>query len=285
MGIRQTLNRLRPEEGDSAPLRLTPAAVQAVRDRLAETGEAAEFFVGTHPSRLGFNVAVGFEHPEEDSERRSRPGMGVPVRVSDPDWERLRGYTVDHREGRFLTFTDVAVQVAETPNPESRKFMLNRSLLPEGGATFHRPPGTEDPILVQYLFDVSGVRSLFFIGNFCTVTREPGADWSALESEVGKRLQAYVAHGGAAITAPPRDQARLSEVERRIVDVLDDVVRPAVQRDGGDILFAGFDEGRVQLYMQGSCVGCPSSLATLKMGVENLLRDAVPEVREVVAIQ
>ena len=76
----------------------------------------------------------------------------------------------------------------------------------------------------------------------------------------------------------------LDETERKIVDVLEDVVRPAVQRDGGDIMFAGYSNGTVQLYMLGSCVGCPSSLATLKMGVEQLLKDAVPEVREVVAI-
>ena len=77
---------------------------------------------------------------------------------------------------------------------------------------------------------------------------------------------------------------RVSDVERRIVNLLEDSVRPAVQRDGGDIAFAGYDDGTVQLYMLGSCVGCPSAMATLKMGVENLLKDSIPEVKEVIAI-
>jgi Fe-S cluster biogenesis protein NfuA len=80
------------------------------------------------------------------------------------------------------------------------------------------------------------------------------------------------------------DEKRYTEVERRIIDILEESVRPAVQRDGGDVAFAGYQDGTVQLYMLGSCVGCPSSLATLKLGVENLLREAIPEIREVVAI-
>ena len=111
-----------------------------------------------------------------------------------------------------------------------------------------------------------------------------GANWSELESEVGKRLQAYFAHGGAPLPPLAKDAMHLDAIEQKIVDVLEEVVRPAVQKDGGDIMFAGYAEGRVQLYMLGSCVGCPSSLATLKMGVETLLKDAVPEIREVVAI-
>ena len=285
MGIRDTLSRFRGEEaGDRALLCLTPAALAGIRERIAETGAETAFFVATQPSRLGFNVAVGFEHPDAGTKRGLSPELSAPVRISDDDWDRLRGYTIDYLDGRFVTSTDVSVHVAETPNPQSRKFIMNRTLLTEGGVSFHRPPREEDPILVQVLFDVPGIRSLFFIGNFCTVTREPEATWDGLESEVGKRLQAYLAHGGAPLTPSPGDAARLGDVERRIVEVLDDVVRPAVQRDGGDILFAGFDDGLVQLYMKGSCVGCPSSMATLKIGVENLLRDAIPEVREVVAI-
>jgi Fe-S cluster biogenesis protein NfuA len=285
MSIRQSLSSLRGREsGDRAELSLTAAAEAGIRERIAETGGEAVFFVATQPSRLGFNVAVGFEHPDADSGRRLFPELPVPIRISEEDWHRLRGYTIDYREGRFVTLTDVSVHVSETPNPQSRKFLLNRTLLTEGGASFHRPPQEDDPPLVQFLFDLPGIRSLFFMESFCTVTREEETPWDDLESEVGNRLQAYIAHGGVPLTPSPADPDRLGDVERRIVELLDDVVRPAVQKDGGDILFAGFDDGLVQLYMKGSCVGCPSSMATLKLGVENLLRDAIPEVREVIAI-
>ena len=279
MGIR---NLLRRQEGsDSGELALTPSARDAIRQRAVE---GVEFFVTTQPSRLGFNIGVGYETPAGESDRRRREDVDVPLRISDEDWERLRGYTIDFRDGRFVTTTNVTVHVGETPNPESRKFMVSRPVITEGSATFHRPSDESAPILVNYLLELEGVNSLFFIGNFCTVTRMPGATWPELEAEVGRRLQAYFAHGGSALVAAPLDVMRLDETERKIVEVLEDVVRPAVQRDGGDIMFAGYSEGTVQLYMMGSCVGCPSSLATLKMGVEKLLKDAVPEVREVVAI-
>jgi len=279
MGIRNLLRR--PESGTSPELSLTPPAKEAIRKR---AGDGVEFFVTTQPSRLGFNVGVGYETPAEGTDRRRRPEVEVPLRISDADWERLHGYTIDYRDGRFVTTTDVTVHVAETPNPESRKFMVSRPLILEGGATFHRPSNENAPVLVNYLLEIEGVQSLFFIRNFCTVTRMPGAHWPDLEAEIGKRLQAYFAHGGAPLVPQAREDQHLDHIERKIVEVLEDVVRPAVQRDGGDILFAGYSEGTVQLYMLGSCVGCPSSLATLKMGVEQLLKDAVPEVREVVSI-
>ncbi len=274
-----------PADGqDRAPLALTAAAEEEIRHRLETMEEGAEtaFLVLTQPSRLGFNVGVGFE--PRSSDRPLRSEFPVPVQVTDDDYERLRGYTIDVRDGRFVTFANVSVQVAQTPNPDSRKFIVNRPLVTGGSATFHAPAGEDDPLLVRYLFEVPEIRSLFFIQNFCTVTRRPEVDWPDLQVEVGKRLQAWFAHGGAPMTPPDADPARLGEVERRIVEVLEDVVRPAVQKDGGDIAFAGYEDGVVQLYMLGSCVGCPSSLATLKMGVENLLKDAVPEVREVVAL-
>jgi Fe-S cluster biogenesis protein NfuA len=279
MGIH---NLLRREEGANADvLSLTPAAREAIRQRAAE---GVAFFVTTQPSRLGFNVGVGYETPTEGTNRRPRAEFDVPLRISDQDFGRLRGYTIDFREGRFVTTTNIVVQVAETPNPESRKFMVSRPVMEEGSGTFHRPSDENAPILVNYLLELEDVQSLFFIENFCSVTRTPGANWPELEAEVGRRLQAYFAHGGSPLVPPARDEMQLNETERKIVDVLEDVVRPAVQRDGGDIRFAGYSEGTVQLYMLGSCVGCPSSLATLKMGVEQLLKDAVPEVREVIAI-
>lgn len=210
------------------PLALTAAAEEAIRVKLngVEGSEPFAFFVITQPSRLGYNVGVGFER--EGGARALRREYPVPLQIDDDDLDRLRGTIIDFRDEQFVTSTNISVHVAETPNPDSRKFILNRDLVTGGSATF--------------------------------------------------------AHGGAAMTPPVPGEGEVGEVERRIIEVLEDVVRPAVQRDGGDIAFAGFDNGVVQLYMLGSCVGCPSSVATLKMGVEALFKDAVPEVTEVVAI-
>jgi len=284
VGIRKTIQALRSGPGDGRePLRLTETAREEVRRR-TDGEEGLSFFVLTQPSPLGYNVGVGFERGEPEAERPSRAEFDVPIRVAEEDWDRLRGYTIDFQDGRFVTFTDVRVHVGETPNPESRKFSVNRPLVTEGSATYRRPVSDEVPPLVTFLFDVPGVRALFFFGSFCTVTREPDAEWGELQMEVGNRLQAYFAHGGRAMSPSEEDAGDRGEVERRVIELLDDVVRPAVQKDGGDIAFAGYDEGTVQVYMLGSCVGCPSSLATLRMGVERLLKETIPEVREVVAL-
>lgn len=284
MGIRNTIRSMRESLGaeGSRPLGLTGAATAEIRRRVEEAEGGQVFFALTQVSPLGFNVGVGFEERTEDT--AVRPEFEVPVRVGDADWERLAGYTIDFREGHFVTMTDVSVHVKETPNPETRKFLVNRPLVSEGSITFTRPVAEDVPILVRLLFEVPEVRSLFFIQNFVSVTREPEAVWDTFQTQVGQRIQAYFAHGGGALAPPPPDAAGYRGVEGKIVQLLEDVIRPAVQRDGGDIAFAGYEDGIVQLYMLGSCSGCPSSMATLKMGVENLLRDSIPEVREVVAI-
>jgi Fe-S cluster biogenesis protein NfuA len=267
-------------------LTLTQVAQDEIQRRLTGGGDGEDlaFFVLTQPSPLGFNVGVGFEPRGEDPARPARPEFEVPVQVGDEDWERLIGFTIDYREERFVTMSDVSVHVAETPNPESRKFIVNRDLMTAGSATYNRPSGEDVPPLVRLLLEIPQIRPLFFIQNFCSVTQEPGTNWEEIQSEIGKRLQGYFAHGGAPMTSQARDDADYGEVEKKIIGVLEDVVRPAVQRDGGDIAFAGYEDGVVQLYMLGSCVGCPSALATLKMGVESLLKDEIPEIREVISI-
>jgi Fe-S cluster biogenesis protein NfuA len=286
MGIRQALNAMKDSGGSGRkPLALSEAAREALRARRAEGGdEDVVFFVLTQPSSLGFNVGVGFERKGTESGRKLRPEFDVPVAVSDEDYDRLAGFTIDFRDGHFVTHTDVTVHVSETPNPDSRKFILNQDLITGGSATFNRPVPDDAPPLVRVLMELPGVKSLFFIKNFCSVTRDPGAGWEDLQMGLGRLLQGYFAHGGTPMTPPPPDAGTHGEIERKIIGILEDVVRPAVQRDGGDIVFAGYDNGTVQLYMLGSCVGCPSSTATLRMGVESLLKDAVPEITEVVSI-
>lgn len=281
------INSMRSEGSSDGPkpLALSDSAREAIRERVAAEEDPVAFFAMTRPSRLGFDVGVGFRRLDTEAGESTHPAFDAPVLVTDEDYARLAGITIDFRDGHFVTFSDVSIHVSETPNPDSRKFIVNRDVIDEGSLTFVRPLEEDAPPLVQLLFGIPEVKSIFLMKNFVSVTQKNGAEWGDLQMEVGKRIQGYFAHGGATLAAPEDPQARYTGVEKRIVEVLEDVVRPAVQRDGGDIAFAGFEDGTVQLYMLGSCVGCPSSLATLKMGVENLLKDTVPEVKEVVAIQ
>lgn len=286
MGIKDMVRSMRDGfgGGGSRPLRLTEAARDAVRRHQEQHEEDVVFFVVTQPTDIGFRVGVGFEPAPPTEGRELRDEADVPLAVTDEDWVRLSGYTIDFKDDRFVTFSNVTVHVSETPNPDARKFILNRKVMTEGSATYHTPAGGDDPALVRMLLEIPQVRSVFLIDDFCSVSREPDTNWDEFQSAVGHRLQAYFSHGGAALDPPAPDPSKYSEVERKIITVLEDAVRPAVARDGGDIAFAGYDDGVVQLYMLGSCSGCPSSTATLRMGVEKLLKDSVPEIREVVAI-
>lgn len=290
VGIRKTIQRARErfssgDEGKAGRhLTLSPEAIAAIRKHLEEKDQDRLVFrVATVPNEIGFSVKVGFDLSAcEEIPRPEYPE--VPVMIGDDDWAKLAEFTIDVRDGRFVTQAGITVHVADTPNPDARKFSVNRPVMESGSATFNRSAGEQAPPLARLLFRLEGVEAVFCIQSFITVTKAPSASWDELTSQVGKSIQAYFAHGGSPLAPSQGDGADRSEVEAKIVQILEDFIRPQVQRDGGDIVFAGFEDGTVSLYMQGSCVGCPSSTATLKMGIENLLKDAVPEVNEVVAI-
>jgi Fe-S cluster biogenesis protein NfuA len=182
---------------------------------------------------------------------------------------------------------DFHLRAERTPNPNSVKWVLSRTLV-EGARSAHfeaTPDAAVSPLAAR-LFAVEGVTGVFLARNFVTVTKRDQIDWPTLAQPLVDALKAFGASGEPALGASwnaSQDRAA-SEVEERIQRILDDEIRPYVAQDGGDVLFAGFHEGRVELYLQGSCSGCPSSLATLKLGIESRLREAVPEVQEVVAI-
>ena len=278
--LRSMAGRGQAGEGE---LRLTPEARSAVADALAGRDGDLVFRVQTVPHELGFAVKVGYEAP--DPAVPAHPAFGeFALHITEADRERLAGYTIDVREGRFVTFTDVRVHVSPTPNPDSRKFLVSRPVIVSGTATFVPPVADDAPALVRLLAAIDGVARVFLADAFVSITREPGVDFEDLSLEVGRAIQTYFAHGGEPVPAMPRAESDLDDVESRIVRLLEETVRPRVQEDGGDILYAGFEDGVVKLHMVGSCDGCPSSTATLKMGIESLLREEVPEVEAVEAI-
>ncbi len=174
-----------------------------------------------------------------------------------------------------------------TPNPNSIKWVLGRPVAEgAGGAHFESDPGVDVSPLASRLFAVDGVTGVFLASNFVTVTKRDDVEWTDVAQAIVDAIKACLADGGSALgpayAAPERSGE--GEVVGRILRILEEEVRPAVAMDGGDIVFAGFRDGIVELYLHGSCSGCPSSTATLKLGIEARLREEIPEIQGVVAL-
>lgn len=173
-----------------------------------------------------------------------------------------------------------------TPNPDTLRFALDRTLTAGGGKDFPHPMDADGSPLAGRLFALEGVAALYVGRDFVTVTKTEGLDWNERMVEAIKAaIREHLASGDPAITGPLSSHAAAGgSVETRIQRILDEEIRPAVAMDGGDVVFISFHDGVVELHLQGSCSGCPSSLMTLKMGIEQRLREEIPEVEEVVAI-
>ena len=174
-----------------------------------------------------------------------------------------------------------------TPNPASLKFVADKVLMPSGNADFPNVEATADAPLARKLFEFSFVEGVFLGHNFVTVTKAADKTWEELIPTLKKAIKDFLESGEPIILNVANDAdvdaGDDDPVIRRIKQLLNDNIRPAVAMDGGDITFEGFDDGIVKLRLQGSCSGCPSSTMTLKMGIEGLLTRMVPEVKEVVA--
>jgi Fe-S cluster biogenesis protein NfuA len=175
-----------------------------------------------------------------------------------------------------------------TPNPNSVKWVLSQTLAEGGaGAHFAEPVSEDVSPLAARLFAVEGVVGVFVAGNFVTVSKDEDVEWADLAQPVVDAIKAFVSAEeptfGDAYEAPDPDDES-GGVAQRVRSILETEVRPAVAQDGGDIIFAGYRDGVVEVYLQGSCAGCPSSTLTLKMGIEERLRQEIPEIREVVAL-
>lgn len=184
------------------------------------------------------------------------------------------------------------IQTEQTPNPQTLKFLPGRSVLGDRTVDFTDAEAAKVSPLATKLFEIDGVTGVFLGSDFVTVTKD-AADWTDLKPVVLGTIMEHFTSGapvmnegedGPESAAGVGDDEADGEIIVQIKDLLDSRVRPAVAQDGGDIIYHGFREGVVYLKMQGSCSGCPSSTATLKHGIENLLRHYVPEVTEVRAV-
>ncbi len=187
------------------------------------------------------------------------------------------------------------IQTEATPNPATLKFLPGKVVLNEGTADFRDEDEAEGKSpLASKLFGIPSVNGVFFGHDFITVTKADGPEWQHLKPAVLGTIMEHFMSGdpvmvSGTVMAPKSSDAEFfDEGDREIVltikELLETRVRPAVAQDGGDITFKGFKDGTVFLNMKGSCAGCPSSTATLKHGIQNLLKHFVPEVREVEAV-
>ncbi len=181
------------------------------------------------------------------------------------------------------------IQTEGTPNPATLKFLPGRTVVTGGPVDMPNLEAAQRSPLAERLFQVDGVTGVFLGGDFITVTKRADKQWDLLKPALlGVIMEHFIADlpvlsEGAATAAESGEED--TEIVSQIKELLDTRVRPAVAQDGGDIVFRGFERGVVYVHLQGSCSGCPSSTATLRMGIENMLKHYVPEVMEVRAVQ
>jgi NFU1 iron-sulfur cluster scaffold homolog, mitochondrial len=204
----------------------------------------------------------------------------------------------------------VQVYAESTPNPYTMKFVCNKPLVKLSNNTyeFNGKEDSKNSPLAKELFTFPFVKSVFISSNFVTVAKYDNVPWDMITLELREFVRDFLSKGnealheeailadhkskkeensGASVTGNliANHKKPKNEEESRIIEILEEYVRPAVEQDGGAIFFNSFDNGVVTLSLQGSCSGCPSSTITLKNGIENLLKKMVPEVKEVVALE
>jgi len=188
------------------------------------------------------------------------------------------------------------IETETTPNPATLKFLPGRKVMDAGTRDFASPEDAEVSPLAEALFTLGDVEGVFFGHDFVSVTAGPGTRWSDLKPDVlsilldhfSGDMPLFRAGSAAGFSVPAesdfQDDPADEDIVIQIKELIETRVRPAVANDGGDIVYRGFDKGTVYLKMQGACAGCPSSSATLKQGIESLLKHYVPEVTNVMAV-
>ncbi len=187
--------------------------------------------------------------------------------------------------------TIVSIYTEMTPNPETMKFVANKLLYPGKSIDFPEEAAATPSPLAKELFAFPFIRSVFIASNFVTLTKTPDTLWEDVIPTVREFLKQYLEEGKVVINedliVKKADantvSADDSDVVKRIKELLENYVKPAVEMDGGAISYKGYEDGVVKLMMQGSCSGCPSSMITLKAGIEGMMKRMIPEVKEVVA--
>jgi Fe-S cluster biogenesis protein NfuA len=188
----------------------------------------------------------------------------------------------------------ISIYTEMTPNPETMKFVANKLLYPGKSVDFPDESSAKPSPLAQQLFTFPFIKSVFIASNFVTLTKTTDTeDWQDVIPTIKQFLKEYLEEGKAVVNEEELSFVKAEssnevhadddDVVKRIKELLENYVKPAVEMDGGAIQFKSYEEGRVNLMLQGSCSGCPSSMITLKAGIEGMMKRMIPEVKEVVA--
>jgi Fe-S cluster biogenesis protein NfuA len=177
------------------------------------------------------------------------------------------------------------VQTESTPNPNSLKFLPGKTVSNGGSFEITKKDDVKNE-LIRNLMSVNGVEGIFLSKDFISINKYDETSWDEIKHIVISLINDFYSTGKEFVVdkSPFENDENLGEIEKKIVQILDQKIRPAVAKDGGDIKFKEFKDGVVMVQLQGSCSGCPSSTMTLKQGVQNLLCHYLPEVKEVVAV-
>lgn len=187
----------------------------------------------------------------------------------------------------------VSIYTEMTPNPETMKFVANKLLYPGKSIDFPDADSAKPSPLATQLFGFPFIKAVFIASNFVTLTKTPDAEWMDVTPSIRQFLKDYLEEGKSVVNEDEIVEIKKEsgnevladddDVVKRIKELLENYVKPAVEMDGGAIQFKSYDDGVVNLAMQGSCSGCPSSMITLKAGIEGMMKRMIPEVKEVVA--
>ncbi len=178
------------------------------------------------------------------------------------------------------------VQIQKTPNPNSLKFLPGKKVSEDGPREILNKNEINNN-LIRNILSINGVTGIFLGEDFLSVNKDTNIDWENIKHIVISHINEYYNEGNDSIIKNNENSYKdssYSEIEKRIINILETKVRPAVAKDGGDIKFKEYKDGKVKVELQGSCSGCPSSTLTLKQGVQNLLCHYIPEVKEVLAV-
>lgn len=184
---------------------------------------------------------------------------------------------------------NINIYLESNPNPNSLKFVVNEMLVPEGVSfDFPNAESTTDAPLAKELFEYPFVERVFYMSNFITVTKKGEVEWVEIQNTIKEHIKRFLESGKFIIEVREAEASSLeeeTETVKKIKTILEEYIRPAVEQDGGAITFHSFKEGIVKVKLQGSCSGCPSSMVTLKAGIENLFQRMMPgEVNAVEAL-
>ena len=179
----------------------------------------------------------------------------------------------------------ISIHTEGTPNPNALKFVLDKVILESGSANFPDKNSSSNSPLAQKLFELPYVKEVFFGRDFITISKTTESAWDNIYDSLLKIINNYFESGEQILLKPETSSLKGSnDIEQKIHEILDAQIRPAVASDGGDVIFDSYKDGVLKLHLQGSCSHCPSSIMTLKVGIESMLKKAIPEIKEVVSV-